>query len=80
MVFSPVLDGRKAAAVVALVGNLRGGYLLATVMGVATVRGYEGSDLSSSSQCFCFLKHYVVIAIPPPEATEAPRLFRKLLA
>src|SRR3979490_2489473 len=43
-------------------------------MGVATVRGYEGSDLSSPVNVSASLKHYVGYSFPSTGADRTPAL------
>ena len=47
---------------------------LAIVMGVATVRGYEGSDLSSPVNVSASLKHYVGYSFPTTGGDRTPAL------
>ncbi len=47
---------------------------LATVMGVATVRGYEGDDISSPVQVSSSLKHYVGYSYPTTGSDRSPAL------
>src|SRR5260221_7493266 len=62
--FSPVLDVGRQPLWSRLWETLGEDTYLATVMGVATVRGYEGSDLSSPGSVAASLKHYVGYSYP----------------
>src|SRR6266478_2524581 len=50
------------------------GTYLATVMGVATVRGYEGSDLSNPASVSASLKHYMGYSYPTTGGDRSPAL------
>jgi beta-glucosidase len=62
--FSPVLDAGRQPLWSRLWETFGEDTYLATVMGVATVRGYEGSDLSSPGSVSVSLKHYVGYSYP----------------
>src|SRR5260370_2908705 len=62
--FSPVLDAGRQPLWARLWETLGEDTYLASVMGVATVRGYEGSDLSSPGSVSASLKHYVGYIYP----------------
>jgi len=47
-------------------------------MGVATVRGYEGSDLSNPASVSASLKHYMGYSYPTTGGDRSPRSFRKI--
>jgi beta-glucosidase len=62
--FSPVLDVGRQPLWPRLYETFGEDTYLATVMGVATVRGYEGDDISSPIQVSSSLKHYVGYSFP----------------
>src|SRR5258708_35949494 len=72
--FSSVLDAGRQPLWSRLWETFRKDTYLATVMGVATVRGYEGSDLSSSSSVSASLKHYVGYSYPTTGGDRSPAL------
>jgi beta-glucosidase len=72
--FSPVLDAGRQPLWSRLWETLGEDTYLATVMGVATVRGYEGSDLSSSTSVAASLKHYVGYSFPSNGGDRSPAL------
>ncbi len=72
--FSPVLDAGRQPLWSRLWETFGEDTYLATVMGVATVRGYEGSDLSSSSSVSASLKHYVGYSYPTTGGDRSPLL------
>ena len=72
--FSPVLDSGRQPLWSRLWETFGEDTYLATVMGVATVRGYEGSDLSSSSSVSASLKHYVGYSYPATGGDRSPAL------
>jgi beta-glucosidase len=72
--FSPVLDAGRQPLWSRLWETFGEDTYLATVMGVATVRGYEGSDLSSSSSVSASLKHYVGYSYPTTGGDRSPAL------
>ncbi len=72
--FSPVLDAGRQALWSRLWETFGEDTYLATVMGVATVRGYEGSDLSSPASVSASLKHYVGYSYPTTGGDRSPAL------
>lgn len=72
--FSPVLDAGRQALWSRLWETFGEDTYLATVMGVATVRGYEGSDLSSPVSVAASLKHYVGYSYPTTGGDRSPAL------
>ena len=72
--FSPVLDAGRQPLWPRLWETLGEDTYLATVMGVATVRGYEGSDLSSAGSVSASLKHYVGYSYPTAGGDRSPAL------
>src|SRR5438094_4686223 len=72
--FSPVLDAGRQPLWSRLWETLGEDTYLATVMGVATVRGYEGSDLSSLGSVAASLKHYVGYSYPSTGGDRSPAL------
>src|SRR6266446_2753572 len=73
-VFSPVLDAGRQPLWPRLWETLGEDTYLATVMGVATVRGYEGNDLSSPASVSASLKHYVGYSYPTTGGDRSPAL------
>ena len=72
--FSPVLDAGRQPLWSRLWETFGEDTYLATVMGVATVRGYEGSDLSSPVNVAASLKHYVGYSFPTTGGDRTPAL------
>jgi beta-glucosidase len=72
--FSPVLDAGRQPLWSRLWETFGEDTYLATVMGVATVRGYEGSDLSSPGNVSVSLKHYVGYSYPTTGGDRSPAL------
>jgi beta-glucosidase len=72
--FSPVLDAGRQPLWARLWETFGEDTYLATVMGVATVRGYEGSDLSSPTSVAASLKHYVGYSYPRNGGDRSPAL------
>lgn len=62
--FSPVLDIGRQPLWPRLWESSGEDTYLATVMGVASVRGYEGTDLSSPERVAACLKHYMGYGLP----------------
>jgi beta-glucosidase len=62
--FSPVLDLGRQPLWPRLYETFGEDPYLATVMGVATVRGYEGTDISSPGHVAACLKHYMGYSFP----------------
>ena len=72
--FSPVLDAGRQQLWSRLWETFGEDTYLATVMGVATVRGYEGSDLTSPTSVAASLKHYVGYSFPSNGGDRSPAL------
>jgi beta-glucosidase len=72
--FSPVLDVGRQPLWPRLYETFGEDTYLATVMGVATVRGYEGDDISSPSHVISSLKHYVGYSFPTTGSDRSPAL------
>lgn len=72
--FSPVLDAGRQQLWSRLWETFGEDTYLATVMGVATVRGYEGNDLSSPTSVAASLKHYVGYSFPSNGGDRSPAL------
>jgi beta-glucosidase len=72
--FSPVLDAGRQPLWSRLWETFGEDTYLATVMGVATVRGYEGSDLSSPVSVSASLKHYIGYSYPTTGGDRSPAL------
>ena len=72
--FSPVLDAGRQPLWARLWETFGEDTYLAVVMGVATVRGYEGSDLSSPVNVSASLKHYVGYSFPATGGDRTPAL------
>ncbi len=76
--FSPVLDAGRQPLWSRLWETFGEDTYLATVMGVATVRGYEGSDISSSSNVSASLKHYVGYSYATTGGDRSPALIPEI--
>jgi beta-glucosidase len=72
--FSPVMDAGRQQLWSRLWETFGEDTYLATVMGVATVRGYEGSDLSSPVNVAASLKHYIGYSYPTMGGDRSPAL------
>jgi beta-glucosidase len=72
--FSPVLDVGRQPLWPRLYETFGEDTYLATVMGVATVRGYEGYDISSPLQVSSSLKHYIGYSYPTTGGDRSPAL------
>jgi beta-glucosidase len=72
--FSPVLDVGRQPLWPRLYETFGEDTYLATVMGVATVRGYEGDDISSPVHVSSSLKHYVGYSFPTTGSDRSPAL------
>ena len=70
--FSPVLDAGRQPLWSRLWETFGEDTYLATVMGVATVRGYEGSDLSNPASVSASLKHYMGYSYPTTGGDRSP--------
>ena len=73
-VFSPVLDVGRQPLWPRLYETFGEDTYLATVMGVAAVRGYEGTDLSSPTSVAASLKHYIGYSDPTNGGDRSPAL------
>jgi beta-glucosidase len=72
--FSPVLDAGRQPLWARLWETFGEDTYLASVMGVATVRGYEGSDLTSAEHVAASLKHYIGYSYPTTGGDRTPAL------
>lgn len=72
--FSPVLDVGRQPLWPRLYESFGEDSYLATVMGIATVRGYEGSDPSAPTQVASCLKHYIGYSAPTTGHDRTPAL------
>src|SRR3984893_17247747 len=72
--FSPVLDAGRQPLWPRLYETFGEDTYLATLMGVATVRGYEGDDISSPSHVSSSLKHYIGYSYPTTGGDRSPAL------
>jgi beta-glucosidase len=72
--FSPLADVGRHPAWPRLYETFGEDPYLASVMGVAAVRGYEGGDLSSPRQVASCLKHYVGYSFPLTGHDRTPAL------
>jgi beta-glucosidase len=72
--FSPVLDVGRQPLWPRLYETFGEDTYLATVMGVATVRGYEGDDISSPVHVSSSLKHYIGYSYPTTGGDRSPAL------
>jgi beta-glucosidase len=72
--FSPVLDVGRQPAWPRMWETFGEDPYLASVMGVASVRGYEGTDISSPQQVASTLKHYVGYSFPLSGHDRTPAL------
>ena len=73
-VFSPVLDVGRQALWPRLYETFGEDTYLATVMGVAAVRGYEGRNLSDPTSVAASLKHYIGYSDPTNGGDRSPAL------
>ena len=73
-VFSPGLDVGRQPLWPRLYETFGEDTYLATVMGVAAVRGYEGTDLSRDTSVAASLKHYVGYSDPTNGGDRSPAL------
>jgi beta-glucosidase len=76
--FSPVLDIGRQPLWPRLYETLGEDVHLATVMGVAAVRGYQGSDPAAPTQVAACLKHYVGYSLPASGHDRTPALIPEL--
>ncbi|HET8925604.1 MAG TPA: glycoside hydrolase family 3 N-terminal domain-containing protein [Candidatus Acidoferrum sp.] len=72
--FSPVMDAGRQPLWSRLWETFGEDTYLARVMGMATVRGYEGSDVSSPVSVVASLKHYVGYSYPTAGFDRSPVL------
>jgi len=72
--FSPVLDVGRQPLWPRLYETFGEDTYLATVMGVATVRGYEDDDISRPFRVSSSLKHYVGYSFPTTGTDRSPAL------
>src|SRR5438094_1065973 len=72
--FSPVLDIGRQPLWPRLYETFGEDVHLASVMGAATVRGYQGDDPSSPTQVAACLKHYVGYSFPASGHDRTPAL------
>lgn len=73
-VFSPVLDVGRQPLWPRLYETFGEDTYLATAMGVAAIRGYEGTDLSSPTSVAASLKHYLGYSDPTNGGDRSPAL------
>jgi beta-glucosidase len=76
--FSPVLDAGRQALWSRLYETLGEDSYLGSVMGVATLRGYEGSDISSPVHVAASLKHYIGYSFPTTGGDRSPALIPEI--
>ena len=76
--FSPVLDAGRQALWSRIYETLGEDSYLGSVMGVATVRGYEGSDVSSPVHVAASLKHYMGYSLPTTGGDRSPALIPEI--
>lgn len=72
--FSPVLDVGRQPLWPRLYETFGEDTYLASVMGVAAIRGYEGTDISSDTSVAASLKHYVGYSDPTNGGDRSPAL------
>ena len=72
--FSPVLDVGRQPLWPRLYETFGEDVHLATVMGVAAVRGYQGDDASADTRVAACLKHYVGYSVPTTGHDRTPAL------
>lgn len=77
-VFSPVLDAGRQPLWPRFWETLGEDPYLASVMGVATVRGYEGNDISSPAHVASSLKHYIGYSFPTTGGDRSPALIPEI--
>jgi len=76
--FSPVLDSGRQPLWSRLWETLGEDPYLGSVMGVATVRGYEGTDVSGQMQVSASLKHYIGYSFPTNGGDRSPALIPEI--
>jgi beta-glucosidase len=76
--FSPVLDVGRHPLWPRLYETFGEDSHLATVMGVASVRGYQGDDPSSATSVAACLKHYIGYSLPTTGHDRTPALIPDL--
>jgi len=72
--FSPILDAGRQPLWPRLYETFGEDTYLASVMGVAAIRGFEGEDVSSPVHVAASLKHYVGYSYPTMGADRTPAL------
>ncbi len=72
--FAPILDVGRQQLWPRLYETFGEDTYLATVMGVAAVRGFEGADLSSPISIAASLKHYIGYSVPTNGGDRSPAL------
>jgi len=72
--FSPVLDVGRQPLWPRLYETFGEDTYLATVMGVATVRGYQAADASDGTRVAACLKHYIGYSVPTTGHDRTPAL------
>ena len=72
--FSPVVDTGRQPLWPRLYESFGEDPHLASVMGVAAVRGYQGTDLTSAQSVAATLKHYVGYSLPTSGRDRTPAL------
>ncbi len=72
--FSPILDAGRQPLWPRLYETFGEDTYLASVMGLATVRGFEGEDISSPVHVAASLKHYVGYSYPTTGGDRSPAL------
>src|SRR4029079_18073900 len=76
--FSPVLDVGRQPLWPRLYETFGEDVHLATVMGVATVRGYEGEQVGSPGSVAACLKHYAGYSLPTTGHDRTPALIPEI--
>jgi len=77
--FSPVMDVGRQPLWPRLYETFGEDSYLGSVMGVATVRGYQGDDLASPTAVAATLKHYVGYSYPTTGHDRTPALIPELV-
>lgn len=77
--FSPVLDIGRMPLWPRLYETFGEDAYLATVMGVASVRGYEGDDLASPNTVASCMKHYIGYSYPTTGHDRTPALIPEVV-
>ena len=76
--FSPVLDIGRQPLWPRLYETFGEDPHLASVMGVAAIRGYQGADLSSAQSVAATLKHYIGYSLPTSGHDRTPALIPEI--